>query len=95
MDFATRDRYRHAVEKIAKSSPLSEDAVARKAIQLAREGAADKGSFDRESHVGFYLIDKGSPQLERAVKARLSMTERCSANGRPVSSAPLSRRHLC
>jgi cellobiose phosphorylase len=75
MDFATRDRYRHAVEKIAKSSPLSEDSVARKAIQLARESEANKGSFDREAHVGFYLIDKGLPQLERAVMARLSIAE--------------------
>ena len=40
MDFATRDRYRHVVEKIAKSSPHSESEVARKAIQLAHEGAA-------------------------------------------------------
>ena len=36
MDFATRDRYRHVVEEIAKRSPLSESDVARKAIQLAR-----------------------------------------------------------
>jgi len=59
MDFATRDRYRHVVEKIAKSSPLSESKVAAKAIQLAREGAAKKGGDDRAAHVGFYLIDKG------------------------------------
>ncbi len=71
MDFATRDRYRHVVEKIAKSSRLSEGEVARKAIQLAREGAARKGSDDRAAHVGFYLIDKGLPQLERAAEARL------------------------
>ena len=38
MDFATRDRYRHVVEKIAKGSHLSESEVARKAIQLAHEG---------------------------------------------------------
>ncbi len=36
MDFATRDRYRHAVEKIAKSSPRSEREVAQHAILLAR-----------------------------------------------------------
>ena len=42
MDFATRDRYRHVVEKIAKSSRLSEGEVARKAIRLAQEGAAWK-----------------------------------------------------
>ena len=75
MDFATRDRYRHVVERIAKSSSLSEDLVARKAIQLARESAAAKGSLHREAHVGFGLIDKGVPRLERAVEARPSMAE--------------------
>ncbi len=56
MDFPTRDRYRHVVEKIAKRSRLSEGEVAREAIRLAQEGA---------THVGFYLIDKGLPLLER------------------------------
>ena len=68
MDFATRDRYRHVVEKIAKSSRHSESEVARQAIQLAREGAARKGGDDRTAHVGFYLIDKGLAQLERTVE---------------------------
>src|SRR5208282_4969040 len=67
MDFSTRDRYRHTVEKIAKSSPRSEPEVACEAIQLAREGAARMGSDDRAAHVGFYLIDKGLEQLERKV----------------------------
>ena len=39
MDFATRDRYRHGVEEIAKRSHLSECDVARKAIQLAQAAA--------------------------------------------------------
>src|SRR5512134_87680 len=60
MDVATRDRYRHAVEKIAKRSPLSEGEVARKAIQLSGE-ASRAGGNDRTAHVGFYLIDKGLP----------------------------------
>jgi cyclic beta-1,2-glucan synthetase len=75
MDFATRDRYRHAVEKIAKSSGRSETEVARKAIQFAREAAAQDGSDDRAVHVGFYLIDKGLPQLERMVNGRRSTPE--------------------
>ncbi|HEV2007487.1 MAG TPA: cyclic beta 1-2 glucan synthetase, partial [Burkholderiales bacterium] len=81
MDFATRDLYRHAVEKIAKAGRLSEGEVARKAIQLAHEGAASalgndaaEGS-DRAAHVGFYLIDKGLPQLERIAQARRSAAE--------------------
>ena len=75
MDFATRDRYRHVVEKTAKSSPHSESEVARKAIQLAHEGAARKGGEDRAAHVGFYLIDKGLAQLERIAEVRLSSAE--------------------
>ena len=66
MDFATRDRYRHAVERIAKASPLSEGEVAREAMRLAGAAAA---------HVGFYLIDRGLPELECAVQARLSVLD--------------------
>jgi cyclic beta-1,2-glucan synthetase len=75
MDFATRDRYRHVVEKIARSSPLSENEVARKAVQLAREGAARKVCDEQTAHVGFYLIDKGRQRLERAVDVRHSLPE--------------------
>jgi cellobiose phosphorylase len=75
MDFGTRDRYRHVVERIAKASRLSESDVARKAIQLAHDGAARKDGDDRAAHVGFYLIDKGLPQLERAAQAQLSTAE--------------------
>ncbi|HJX14254.1 MAG TPA: glycosyltransferase family 2 protein, partial [Candidatus Deferrimicrobiaceae bacterium] len=72
MDFATRDRCRHAVEKIAKGSRLSEGEVARKAIHLSGEDASRRGRGDRAAHVGFYLIGKGLPQLERAAEVRLS-----------------------
>ena len=75
MDFPTRDRYRHVVEKIAKSSRHSESEVARQAIQLAHEGAARKGGGDRTAHVGFYLIDKGLAQLEQTVDMRRSIFE--------------------
>ena len=61
------------------SEPLSESEVARKAIQLAHEGAAGSvgrsGDDDRAAHVGFYLIDKGRPRLERAAQMRLRPEE--------------------
>ena len=82
MDFATRDRYRHVVERIAKTSHLSEIEVARKAIQLAHEGAARKDGDDRTAHVGFYLIDKGLPQLEQAAEVRLTTTGALQSIGR-------------
>ncbi|MEO6539103.1 MAG: glucoamylase family protein, partial [Ferruginibacter sp.] len=56
MDFATRDMYRHAVEKIAKLSKTPEEEVARIASSLAENNSA---ANNRESHVGYYLVDKG------------------------------------
>ena len=81
MDFATRDRYRHVVEKMARASLLSENDVARKAIELANgygATAACSARADgdlRASHVGYYLIDKGLPQLERMTQARIRVFE--------------------
>ena len=74
MDFATRDQYRHSVEKIAKHSLLEEESVARRAIELARENADDP----RRGHVGYYLIGRGLPQLEQAVSMRLTPEEKIS-----------------
>ncbi|NMG74014.1 GH36-type glycosyl hydrolase domain-containing protein [Aromatoleum diolicum] len=78
MDFATRDHYRHATEAIARKGRLTEGEVARKALDLARAGAAidtASGSVDRAGHVGFYLIDRGLPELERAADVHLSGPE--------------------
>ncbi|HSB17750.1 MAG TPA: hypothetical protein VLE22_25100, partial [Bryobacteraceae bacterium] len=75
MDFTTRDRYRHVIEKIAKRSRLHEADVAREAIRMAVDGAARNGPDDRSAHVGFYLIDKGSLRLERAAGVRLPLLE--------------------
>jgi cyclic beta-1,2-glucan synthetase len=71
MDFATRDRYRHAVEGIARRSRHTEFEVARKAVQLA-ENQARETPTDRAAHVGFFLIDRGRPVLERLVEMRFS-----------------------
>ncbi|SDB59355.1 Cellobiose phosphorylase [Desulfonatronum thiosulfatophilum] len=69
MHFNTRDQYRHVVEKIARKSALTEVDVARTAIELARQGAADADGDSRMGHVGFYLIDAGRAQLEARVRA--------------------------
>ncbi len=76
MDFATRDRYRHATEEIARRCRLAESEVARKAVELAHAAAlltTGSGTADRRGHVGFYLIDKGLAQLEQAVGVHLSL----------------------
>jgi hypothetical protein len=72
MDFATRDRYRHVIARLAKRSRFAEAEVARAAIALARQGAAAVGERDPRAHVGFYLVDQGLPLLERAIAFRLA-----------------------
>ena len=64
MDFATRDRYRHAVENIARRGACSEAEVARMAIARAAAGSG------RTAHVGHALIDAGRSQLERDARVR-------------------------
>jgi cellobiose phosphorylase len=75
MNFDTRDRYRHAVETMARRSRLAESAVARAAIRLAQESAGGKGENERAAHVGFYLIDKGVSRLEQILGLRLTKSE--------------------
>ena len=79
MDFSTRDRYRHVVERIAKRSALDERGVAELAIQMARavqtEDALDSGPATRSAHVGFYLIDEGLRSLERRAQWRAPPVE--------------------
>ncbi|UAY53560.1 GH36-type glycosyl hydrolase domain-containing protein [Ferruginibacter albus] len=69
MDFYTRDNYRHAVEKIAKHSTLSEQQVAEKIIALAKEHEHDDNF--RLKHVGYYLTGKGLLQTQKLIKIKL------------------------
>jgi cyclic beta-1,2-glucan synthetase len=68
MEFSTRDRYRHAVEEIARRSLMSEEQVAAAAVELARARSEDPA--DRAGHVGYFLIDRGRRELHRAVGLR-------------------------
>lgn len=70
-DFATRDRYRHVIEDVARGSSRDESEVARAAIVLAQTAAEQSGSNDRTAHVGYYLINHGRHLLERAVDCQL------------------------
>ncbi|MEV4779609.1 cyclic beta 1-2 glucan synthetase [Burkholderia sp. LMU1-1-1.1] len=86
MEFATRDQYRHSVEKIAKHSRLSEVEVAQQALQLA-VAHANSGD-ERHSHVGFYLIGGGLPALEKQAGMRRPWREvfRHTSGASPLTS---------
>ncbi len=78
MTFATRDRYRHAVERIARQTGHRETSVAQWAVDLAQRRADDHLSADDapDTHVGFFLIDDGLPILERIAGYRPSIGQR-------------------
>ena len=63
MDFATRDRYRHKVESVARLAQVPEAEVAHIAVSLARLAADGAKTDDPARHVGYYLIDEGQKLL--------------------------------
>ncbi len=75
MDFATRDRYRHAVEVLARGSGLTEVEVARLAVEMA-DAATTAGDDEpalagRRREPGYYLISDGRSAFERALHVRV------------------------
>src|SRR6478672_2815682 len=76
MDFATRDRYRHVVERISKSCDLSETQIALKVLELTKRDNNGDPHFKRKEHVGYYLIDKGLRQAEQFTGMRYTLKQK-------------------
>jgi cyclic beta-1,2-glucan synthetase len=73
MDFPTRDRYRAAIEQLARNAPLSELEVAREALAVAgeaRAGAGDATEAERVGDPGFHLIGEGRAAFETRIGFR-------------------------
>jgi len=75
MDFASRDRYRHAVEELAERTGEAQLRVALKCVESARQ-AAEQSPQDRAAHVGHHLIGKGRRDLETDVAFHPSVPQR-------------------
>ncbi|PZR99890.1 MAG: hypothetical protein DLM69_06930, partial [Candidatus Chloroheliales bacterium] len=92
MDFATRDRYRHAVEQLAHHSRYSEPQVAEQAIMLAgrapSQGAMNLRPYDPSAvhaeaaaqHIGYYLLDGGRPQLAQMIGYQPPLLEQVASS---------------
>ena len=65
MTFATRDHYRHVVERIAKRTGRKEAEVAREAVGFSASAAEEL-----QRHVGYFLVDEGLLRLEAATGYR-------------------------
>ncbi len=81
MDFDSREAYRKRVAEIAASSDCTELEVAQAALTLALESREkhrieDPRLRDRRAHVGYYLMDRGFPQLAVRVGFRPRFIDR-------------------
>lgn len=76
MDFLTRDRYRHAIEELAKCSPYTELKIAGRVIDKVCL-AADCGNADsQQQDPGYYLIGPGRYGFEAEVDYRPTLKQR-------------------
>ena len=75
MDFATRDRYRHVIERISKGAKKSEPEIARAALRMSEE-AREASEDISHTHVGYFLIGEGVYRLEAGASYRPSLGER-------------------
>ena len=87
MDFGSRDRYRHALEELARRSPLDEPTCAEATVSLCLEALSRAPGDAVAGHVGHYLIDAGRYTLEKAVSYRPRARER-------LYRGPLARKWL-
>jgi cyclic beta-1,2-glucan synthetase len=80
MDFVTRNRYRNAVEELARRSQRTEVEVATLAVDMAENASAsdsaDTATQQRIAEPGYYLISRGRGALERALGASVPTTRR-------------------
>ena len=80
MDFATRDRYRHAIEDLAIGSGLTEVEVARRAAAMATAASAAEGIepslVARHGDPGYYLVSDGRIEFELALHVQVPLAGR-------------------
>lgn len=76
MDFASRDRLRHTIEKLAERGDLDEVGVAEAVISHCLEALAADPADTLRGHVGYYLISDGRYAFERSVGYRPQLGER-------------------
>ncbi|MBL6988066.1 MAG: phosphorylase, partial [Methylobacter sp.] len=75
MDFLTRDRYRHAIEDLAKRSPFSEVEIASKVIDKINRVGKEADTELKNQEPGYYLIGPGRGEFEQEVSFRPTFSQ--------------------
>jgi hypothetical protein len=83
MDFETRDMYRDRVAFLARNSDCTELQVAEQALELAREAShqryKDPRIQQRCSHIGYYLVSRGTANLAERINFHAPLSYRIRA----------------
>lgn len=69
MDLETKNYYRFHVQKMAKTMKTKETVVAKLALELAMN-SYDKGNRNKDSHIGYYIIDVGRSKVFESLSKR-------------------------
>jgi len=76
MDFGTRDRYRRAVEDMARGSGLAEERVAGRVVEMAAAAGSTFPPDEGLDHVGTYLLGHKKTELARSIGSREALRSR-------------------
>ena len=71
MDFATRNAYRTVIERLARSSPLSEIEIAQKAVEMSKTTPSPLQAHDP----GYFLLGHGLTAFKKVIGYRIRMRD--------------------
>ena len=71
MTYKTKEYYRNKIKEISLKTGVSEIYITSKALELANKNKEDDNK--KKSHIGYYIIDKGIPELENKLNIKESI----------------------
>ncbi|MCU1272663.1 MAG: glycosyltransferase 36, partial [Bryobacterales bacterium] len=80
MDYESRDLYRSVIAELASHSGRDETEIVELVLSLAESASkhetSDPRVLERETHVGYYLLDDGLPHLRRQIGYHAPLVQR-------------------
>lgn len=78
MDNKTKEYYRNKIKQISNKTKISEIYIARKILEIANT----KPQGSKESHIGYFLIDKGIEELYKSMNIKIGLQENTNRNAK-------------
>lgn len=85
MDYKTKGYYRNKIKEISKKTKISEIYITRKVLEIANK----KPQGSKQSHIGYYLIDKGIDELYEILNGKKKKQKSANAKAKCYIAAVL------